>query len=163
MGNVGCGKCESIINFYEQICEGCGEFPTLFFPYDVREDREPVTLEEVRDIYFDHLENPEVVPEWNSRLHSHLVFIEVCLGRNVEARYHANEFLRLQQKLNPDGIGEIQAIATMALLCVKEDDLNKAETLFNTALNMSEQIDYEEGVIGSRQHLKRFFDDTPEP
>ena len=159
MGDVRCGDCNSRINFFEQVCESCGEFPTLFYPYNWPEDKDSVDLITVRDVYHAQLEDPDVVPEWNSIWHSHLVFIEFCLGQNEAARYHANECLKLQQKVNPNKIGEIQAVVQKALLCVKENELIEAETLFKKALNMSQNIGYEEGVAGSKNFLQRFCDE----
>ena len=144
---VTCGVCRTEVDFYKETCEKCDNFPTLFFPYNSQPDTKPVDLISIKEGLLNHLEDPDVVPEWNSIWHSHLVGVEVGLGQLEEARKHAEEFLRLQKQLDPKGIGEINATATLGLLCTKENRFEEAEALFKSAMWMCRKIEYREGEI----------------
>ena len=145
MAGVTCGVCRTEVDFFQETCKKCDNFPTLFFP--PQPDTKPVDLISIKEDLLNHLEDPDVVPEWNSIWHSHLVGVEVGLGQLEEARKHAEEFLRLQKQLDPKGIGEVQATATLGLLCTKENRFEEAEALFKSAMWMSRKLRYREGEI----------------
>ena len=135
------------VNFFQATCEKCENFPTLFFQYHSEPGEKPVDLNTIKEGLLGNLEDPDIVPEWNSIWHSHLVGVQVGLGQLEEARKHAEEFLRLEKQVDPKGIGEINATATLGLLCTKENRFEEAEALFKSAMWMSRKIEYREGEI----------------
>ena len=145
--SVTCGVCRTEVDFFQETCGMCDNFPTLFFQYKSQPNTKPVELITIKEGLLYHLEDPDESPEWNSIWHSHLVGVEIGLGQLEEARKHAEEFLRLQKQLEPKGIGEINATAILGLLCTKENRFEEAQSLFKSAMWMSRKIEYSVGEI----------------
>lgn len=157
MSDIVCGVCRKKINFFERICILCGEFPLTFIASNSQEDEIPRDLMEIRDAYYGNLEDPDVVPEWNAIWHSHLVGIEVGLGRLEEAKKHSQEFLRLAKKVDANGTSVIHAMTMMAQLCLHEERFDDAEKLFKESLDLSVDNGYEEGIEGNLCFLKNLY------